>query len=115
MKALSAVVLCALATLALRVLPLVINHAAPEQVDTMSQDGQGHKKVRLIEVLPLAVLSALIVPSTITVDPTNTWVGIASTTTATVMTLLKKFSTASVVGATVVTAVAVHYMTRGFI
>ena len=114
MKALSAVVLCALATLALRVLPLVINHAAPERVDTMSQDGQGHKKVRLIEVLPLAVLSALIVPSTITVDPTNTWVGIASTT-ATVMTLLKKFSTASVVGATVVTAVAVHYMTRGFI
>ena len=110
MKALSAVVLCALATLALRVLPLVINHAAPERVDTMSQDGQGHKKVRLIEVLPLAVLSALIVPSTITVDPTNTWVGIASTTTATVMTLLKKFSTASVVGATVVTAVAVHYM-----
>ena len=115
MKALSAVVLCALATLALRVLPLVINHAAPERVDTMSQDGQGHKKVRLIEVLPLAVLSALIVPSTITVDTTNTWVGIASTTTATVMTLLKKFSTASVVGATVVTAVAVHYMTRGFI
>ena len=113
MKALSAVVLCALATLALRVLPLVINHAAPERVDTMSQDGQGHKKVRLIEVLPLAVLSALIVPSTITVDPT--WVGIASTTTATVMTLLKKFSTAGVVGATVVTAGAVHYMTRGFI
>jgi len=53
-----------------------------QATDMVHQTGNNHSPPSRLDVLPLAVLSALIVPGALTIDPSNIWIGFSATAVA---------------------------------
>lgn len=104
---------CAAVTLALRVLPLIIRTRTQVQNIDTARHTDSSQDPPLLDVLPLALLSALIVPGTITVDPSNVRVGLSATAMATALAATRRVPLAWVISASVAAAIAAHYITKG--
>lgn len=62
----------------------------------------------------MLVLSALIVPGALTIDPSNIWIGFSATAVALALAGTRRVPLAWVISAAIAMAIAAHYATKGF-
>lgn len=92
----------ALITFGLRLIPLLLSRRIPPQNGIRG---------KLMEYMPLAVLSALTVPGIFQVDPDSPIIGIASGASAVILVLIRKNPLLLVVLGSVATAVVIKFIT----
>jgi branched-subunit amino acid transport protein len=80
----------------------------------MNQSASSPKAKAMLECLPIAVLSALTVPSIFQVDPDASLVGIASGTVAVILVLIRKLPLLLVILGSVSTGVVVKMLMMYF-
>lgn len=101
------VVAAAVITALLRILPLVLRQPEPVALKDPSPVTSD------LAVLPLAVLTALVVPGALSVDGNNALVGLVAAIVAAGMVVLwRDVKTYVVIGAAVAAALATHVLTR---
>lgn len=95
-------------TLLLRVLPVFLHRPSSEDPPAAASGDRPPRS--LLDLLPLAVLSALIVPGAVTVDAGNLLVGTSGALTAIVLVASKRVPLAIVIIGSVTVATAVYLL-----